>query len=441
MYIYRVNESVIHRSFDGAFVTALLGQRRVGKSTLVAHYAEQRRSECWVFLNMDNREERQKVENSQLKAIIQEAAQQQIGIGRKIWVAIDEAQKCPALFDQIKLLYDEYKDCAVIKFILTGSGFLSLHQLSAESLAGRIELYHLRDFSLKESCVFKKMMLPDGSLLDAISRLCDAKNAHNEIKSYVEACAPFRVRIEESLSEQIIYGGLPEVLQMGDIDARRNYLRNYLQTYLEKDIRSITTIADLNLYQKLMEIVAEQTGSIRQDREMIEALGCSRDTLKKYRGFLCATLVYRELYPFIGKALKRIVKSPKAYLLNNGLISYLTGIDDLNVLQKSGLIGHRFENWFLKELQIWLDRDMKRSEIYYWRTSGKMEVDFVVDKKPHVIPFEVTYSNRIQDKKVKNLVNFMQEEPKAKYGFYIYMGDFSFDIENNIFFIPAWAVG
>src|SRR5262249_46749797 len=149
-------------------------------------------------------------------------------------------------------------------------------------------------------------------------------------------------------------------------------------------------------------ISAEQTGSIRQDKEIVEALGCSRDTLKKYRGFLLATLMYKEVYPFIGRSLKRLVKSPKGYLLNNGLISYLTGIDELSILQKTGLIGHRFENWLLKELQIWLDRDPKRSEIYYWRTSGGIEVDFIVVKKPHIFPFEVTYSKQVQYKKVKN---------------------------------------
>ena len=136
-----------------------------------------------------------------------------------------------------------------------------------------------------------------------------------------------------------------------------------------------------------------------------------------------------------------MVKTPKGYLLNNGLISYLTSIEDLSILQKSGLIGHRFENWFLKELQIWLDRGSVRSAIYYWRTTGGAEVDFVVQKKPWVFPFEVTYSNRIQDKKVKNLRRFMQEEPKALRGFYIYLGDYHYDADARIYFLPAWAVG
>ncbi len=439
MYTDRINQDIIYQSFTSPYISILLGQRRVGKTTLVKQYSQLHNlySQTWVFLNMDNRNERLRIEKTELKALIQEQAQHLIGKGTKIWVAIDEAQKCPALFDQIKLLYDTFKDQNAIKFILTGSGFLTLHQLSAESLAGRIELHYLREFNLQENMALKyQKQLPEGSLLDLA---CEQDNLE-KLAAYIESRAPLRPLAEESLTEQLIWGGMPEMLLTTENNARHSYLGNYLQTYLEKDIRAITTINDLNLYQKLLDITAEQTGSVRQDAEIIEALGCSRDTLKKYRGFLTATLVYREIYPFINRSLKRIVKSPKGYLLNNGLISYLTGITDLSILIKTGLIGHRFENWFLKELLVWLDRSPKRSEIYYWRTSGGIEVDFIVEKKPAVFPFEVTYSSQIQAKKVKNLRIFLQEEPRAKIGFYIYRGDFYYDNQARICFIPAWAV-
>lgn len=437
-YVIRSNQSLIYQSFDSPFVSALLGPRRVGKTTLVNYYAKQHSQYTWVFLNMDDREERARIEKNQLKELIQEKAQQQIGKGQKIWVAIDEAQKCTALFDQIKLLYDQFKDKNAIKFILTGSGFLTLHQLSAESLAGRLELNYLREFNLQENIHLKNPKIPfsENGFFDIA---CDNGNI-NALEEYVASRAPLRPLIEETLREQLVWGGFPEVLSTEETTFRHRYLSNYLQTYLEKDIRAISSISDLNLYQKLLEITAEQTGSARQDKEIIESLGCSRDTLKKYRGFLSATLVYKEIYPFIRSSLKRIVKSPKGYLFNNGLISYLTGIYDETILQKTGLIGHRFENWFLKELQVWLDKETKRNEIYYWRTSGGVEVDFIAEKKPAVFPFEVTYSDNIRHKKVKNLIAFLQEENKAAMGFYIYNGDFRYDSKSRICFIPAWAI-
>jgi hypothetical protein len=110
------------------------------------------------------------------------------------------------------------------------------------------------------------------------------------------------------------------------------------------------------------------------------------------------------------------------------------------VLEKTGLIGHRFENWFLNELFIWLDRDVELTKINYWRTSGGREIDFVVVKKPNIYPFEVTYSEKIQDKKLKNLKQFLKDEPNAKIGYYVYMGDYQYDAKQRICFLPGWAI-
>jgi len=439
MFTTRVNQQGIFQSFERKCVTALLGSRRVGKSTLVEEYVKQNQDRLWAFLNMDSLALRQRIISGDLQKVVEEQTEQQIGGEKKIWVAIDEAQKCPELFDQIKILYDEYKTKNALKFILTGSGFLTLHRLGAETLAGRIELHYLREFCLRESVAYLSQKSPPKvGLLDIISAdTVDFKG----IEEYVASRAPFRKRIEASLLEQLIFGGLPEILQEKEANLRNIYLGNYLQTYLEKDVQAITSISDLDLYHKLMKILADQTGSIRQDDKIITTLGCARDTLKKYRGILLATLVYQEVFPFIGSTLKRLVKSPKGYLTNNGLVSYLSGLDDVRVLEKTGLIGHRFENWFLRELQVWLDGNVQQREIYYWRTSGGVEVDFVAEKKRLVFPFEVTYSKNIQDKKVKNLRNFLSEESKASFGFYVYMGDFYYDKASKICFIPAWALG
>ena len=116
-------------------------------------------------------------------------------------------------------------------------------------------------------------------------------------------------------------------------------MSNYLQTYLERDIREISTISDLSLYENLMKVMAEQTGSIREDQKVVDVLRCSRNTLLKYQGYLMATWQYIEIEPYIGSTLKRLVKSPKGYLRNNGLISYFTGNKDLALLAQTGLIG------------------------------------------------------------------------------------------------------
>lgn len=440
MYATRQNENRIIKSFESPFITALLGPRRVGKTTLVQHYAELSKGKKWVFLNMDIRAERLRVEGGELSVMIEERARQKICGESPLWMAVDEAQKCPALFEQLKVLYDRFKGTPAIKFILTGSGFLTLHELAAETLAGRIELHHLREFGLREAAELRegaRIRLP--SIPDLIG-----EGKITQIGDLVAELSPHRLTLQESLCEQMVWGGLPEVLLISldeGLERRITYLGNYLQTYLEKDVRDIPTIADLTLFQKMMEVLAQQTGSVREDKRLIDALSCSRDTLKKYRGYLEATLVYRELYPYIGSPLKRLVKSPKGYLINNGLISYLTGIYDLSVLEKAGMIGHRFENWALREIQTWLDGDPRRSEIYFWRTSGHVEVDFVVAKRPLVFPCEIAYSPRIDSRKKKHLQQFLREEKDAPLGLYLYNGNFEYDIRSRILFLPAWTLG
>ena len=103
-YIERVNQTALFSAFESHFVTAVLGPRQIGKSTLVTHYIEAHPDHCWVFLNMDFLLERDRVVLGELDRLIEEKAQQRIGYSPAIWVFIEEAQKCPELFDQIKII-------------------------------------------------------------------------------------------------------------------------------------------------------------------------------------------------------------------------------------------------------------------------------------------------------------------------------------------------
>ncbi len=436
-YADRVNQQSLIAAFENPYITAILGPRRVGKTTFVDHYKNIHSENIWITFNMDSLQERNRIEQGALHQSIIESAQCHISAEKKIWIIIDEAQKCPALFDQIKIIYDQEKDKNSIKFILTGSASLNLHNLCAESLAGRIELYFLNEFTLQEATALKeKSFLIKYSTLDCIISEDPVKN----IELAIHAILPFKKLLENQLDQQLIWGGLPEVILSESEGSKLRYLNNYLQTYLEKDIRSLNTVSDIKLFQQLINIIAEQTGSIRDDQRLIKSLGCARDTLKKYRGILLATLTYTELYPFITHSLKRIIKSPKGYLRDNGLISALTGLVDFQILQRTGTIGHRFENWALSEITTWLNRQIKRSDIYYWRTTQGAEVDFVISIKPKFYPFEVTISDYVDRKKLNNLTHFIEDE-KIEWGFYIYRGDFQVDQKRKIIFLPAWAIG
>lgn len=437
-YVVRAHEATLFKSFEGLYITAVLGPRRVGKTTLLEYYMSLYPDKKWVHLNMDVLSQRNRVIAEELALMIEQAALQKIGGQKKLWVFIDEAQKCPALFDQIKVIYDAHKSSDHIKFLLTGSAHLNLHELTAESLAGRVELFNLREFNLRETTLLlhQDVAFNVPNVFDIIFGAYDTA-AVQEVASQLR---PFQNLLQESLHTLLIWGGLPEVVAESSVSSRLNYLGNYLQTYLEKDIRAIDSIGDLNLYRNLMEICAQVTGLVRDDKKIVEALHCSRITLAKYRDYLLATLQYIELYPFIKSAVKRLVKSPKGYVINNGLLSYLTGIHEITILKNSALLGHRFENWFLNEIQAWLDTQAEKSQVYFWRTAAGAEVDFVVTFGRRVIPIEVTYAAHIDTKKLNNLKGFMVDCPEATLGIFCYMGPLLFDEQQRILYVPAWMV-
>lgn len=253
MYVFRENEKDFFSSFEGMFVSALPGPKGVGKTTLVEHYMAIYPERKWVKFNMDERKQRQRIANDELLLMIEESSLQKVWSGEKLWVVIEEAQKCPDIFDQIKLLYDKFKDADKIKFILTGSAHLNLYNLVAETLAGRVDLLRLREFNLRETARLLNKEL--NSLHDNAFSLIF--NSHNidlfqELNSHLR---PFQKVLMSALELQLVWGGLPELLQIESEKERFKYLSNYLQTYLEKDIREISAINDLALYENIMKIM------------------------------------------------------------------------------------------------------------------------------------------------------------------------------------------
>jgi len=442
-YIVRANEKFLFESFERPLISALLGPRRVGKTTLLNYYMQLHPEKKWVSLNMDILSQRRRIANEELEILIEQEALQKIGGAKKIWVFIDEAQKCPELFDQVKLIYDAHKGQDHIKFILTGSAHLNLHQLTAESLAGRVELLHLREFNLREMTLLTHpdLSLPQESTFDILFSSKDFTHKEfQKLKEIFSHLRPFQKQCTESLNNHLLWGGLPETFEEKSENSHLKYLGDYLQTYLEKDIRAIDSISDLHLFENLMKICAELTGSLRDDKKITNALHCSRNTLSKYRDYLLATLQYIEIYPYIESSVKRLVKSPKGYLTNNGLVSYLTGIHNLSILQTTGLIGHRLENWFLNEIQTWTDTMAERSQISFWRTAAGAEVDFIATLGAQVIPFEITYNTQAHSKKFNNIKNFMKSTPTCTLGVICYLGSLSYDEEHRILFLPAWMI-
>lgn len=277
MYIHRSNEDIIFRSFRSPLITGVMAPPGVGKSTLVNYYVSNHPEEQWVIINMGHHHERLRVKAGELRLLIEEKAKQKFSNKLKIWVVIEDIQKCPQAYGQIQVLYDSYKDQNIIKFILTAANLSLQQQGSSETLAGRIEVFSLDEFNLQETlaCTMQTQLLRE-SIFEVA---CDDFNFY-KLEHRIENFKPQQLSLLNALDTLLVWGGLPKVILSNDKAERINNLANYLQSYIEKDIRPIRTISDINLYHKLLEITAENTGLLREDSKILETLSCSRDTLK-----------------------------------------------------------------------------------------------------------------------------------------------------------------
>jgi len=437
MFVTRLFQSKIFRAFENSFITLLLGPRRVGKSYLVAQYFKEHPQNHLVSLNLDSLELRLALESGNLESVLENRLGKKLGeLSTKLWLVVDEAQKSGALFDQVKLLYDRFKDSGRFKCILTGSGSLSLMEASAESLGGRVFSYELLPFVLEESF---RLRNGEQEIARPFSELILGSDP-KKIEECVLSLQPKQNLLQDCMREQWVWGGFPEVLQSKDSEERKIYLSNYRQTYLEKDIRSLEQVGDLKKFNQLLELLAFQVGSLRQDKKVYDALGISPQTLAKYLSILEATFLYYELPPFIRTPFKRIFKANKSYLVDNGLLSYLRGIYQLDLLQGSDAIGAWFENWTIGSVKSILNSHFSDPRVYFWKTTGHVEVDLILEFENHVIPIEIKYSQKPDRKKTKHLKSFLREENRAKFGMIIYNGPYQYDSEERILYFPAWLL-
>ena len=204
IFAYRANEAYIISAIETPFVTAILGPRRVGKTTLVQHYQKTHSDYTWAVLNMDKMQQREQIKTGQLRQMIEQQILRVIDSGEKVWVIVDEAQKCVEIFDQIKVLYDEYKDQNIIKFILTGSAILELHKLSAETLAGRIQLFHLYEFTLREQAHYQNnaILPPPQSLFDILLM----PDNNKLLQDFMRAQSPLQAEFTKNIKARTCLG-------------------------------------------------------------------------------------------------------------------------------------------------------------------------------------------------------------------------------------------
>lgn len=433
-YIKRDFEEKYINLIDKNNISVLLGPRRTGKSTFIEQYLKNKKLIEKVYFNFDELSTREDVLKYGLEKLI-EIQSKKNNLDKIIF--IDEAQKEPKVFDEIKLIYDKQKhNKKRYKFILTGSSSLNIQKNVSESLSGRVDIFKVYPFSILEALKLKNKEITSDFRFHEILNPTISFEKFLGAKKFFELPYGRNQVLKSTIKEIIEFGSLPEILELSDIERKYRYLRNYRDTYLEKDIKGSLNIGDLKGYSNLLIVLGSQIGNLVIKNELAVKTGLTTNTINKYLSILENTYILNFLNPYIFSASKRLIKSQKEYIFDNGVISLLNGFISYEQLILTGLIGSRFENLVLYELKKKLEPYFVHVDFYFWRSSSGNEIDLIIDFKEKIIPCEIKWADNPKQIKVKALKEFLKEYKKSLYGLVIYNGEFHIDKEDKIIYLP-----
>ncbi len=328
-------------------------------------------------------------------------------------VILDEVQHTPDLFSYIQAIVD-LKDISG-HFILTGSQNFLLLQKVSQSLAGRCAVLHLLPFSLSE--IRQRRPLP----ADCIGRRLPKKNRY----------------LDENVATILLKGFYPRIhdkgLNPGD------WLGNYYQTYIERDVRDILNVGDLETFSRFVRLCAGRNGQLLNLSSLANDCGVTHTTSKRWISILETSFIVFLLRPHFKNFSKRLIKSPKLYFLDTGLLSYLLKIRSAEDLRIHAQYGSIFESFVISELlKNYLNRGAEHP-IFFWRDSTGNEIDILIDQGDELIPLEIKAGQTINPdffkgiRFWKKLANASDQPAAVVYG-----GDRS-QIRSGIHVVP-WSV-
>lgn len=341
-------------------ITAIMGPRQSGKSTFLRHALTN-----YQYISFDD---------PSIVAQFQEDPNQFM-TAYSNHVIFDEAQKVPEIFNYLKIAVDNDRQ-NYGKYVITGSSQFTLMEKISESLAGRIGLLSLLPFQSSE--------------------------------------------IPKELQENAIYkGSYPELIQ-NHYHHHLNWYAAYFDTYLNKDLRTMSHIGDLREFRRFVQLLAANTSSILNMNQYANDIGVSIPTIKRWVSILEASYVIFLLPPFYNNYGKRIVKRPKIYFYDTGLVAYLTGLETQSLYEKGPMAGALFENYVIAEILKKELHENTHHDFYYLRTSNGVEVDLIINHKQSQTWIEIKKNSTFNQKMLRGITSLM---PDNGQGILLYTGE------------------
>lgn len=338
-------------------VLILTGTRQIGKSTLLEHLIDSDRR----VVSLDNPILRQSAKEDPEKFLQTYSPP----------VLIDEVQYAPELFPYIKIIVDKKKKNG--QFWLTGSQNFTMMKNVTESLAGRAAIIRMNNLSRSE--IQNEQIFP----IDFdIKKLIERNKSKKDINTI-------------EIFENIFRGFYPKLWIEKDIDIKLFY-NSYIDTYITRDLRTLKNIESETSFINFLKIVACHTATNVNYETLANEANITAPTAKAWLSLLISSGLVLLIEPYLSNILKRIVKSPRMYMTDTGLVCNLMGWENPAVIENSYMSGAIFETYIVNEIYKNIVNRGDKPNLYFYRNNSKEEIDLIIEKNGIIHPIEIKKS-------------------------------------------------
>jgi len=356
-------------------IVSITGPRQAGKTTLIRNLFPEK-----AYVSLEDPDVRLMAQDDP-RAFLRQYADGAI---------FDEIQRVPDLFSYLQTIVDQSGKEG--QFVISGSQSFLLHHKISQSLAGRVAILILLPFSLRELN---------------------------------------QAQIKTDQLEQLIFTGFYPRIYDKKIDPL-DFYPNYLQTYIERDVRSLKNIQQLDSFTRFLKLCAGRVGKLLNLSALANDCGISVTTAKGWLSILQASYIVYLLQPHFKNFNKRLVKMPKLYFYDTGLVCNLLGIEQPDQLFHHYMRGELFENFVISELLKYQYNRGRQPNIYFWRDSKGIEIDCLIEKSEQLIPIEIKSGMTPNPDYFSNLIKWNKfSDTDVNNNFVTYAGEQSHELSKG----------
>jgi len=356
----------------------ITGPRQSGKTTLSKHLFKNK-----PYVNFEDPSVQYEAVQDP-KALLQQF---------KNGAVFDEVQRVPEIFRYLQEILDNNR--ARGQYILTGSNNFLLQEQVAQSLAGRAGYLNLLPLSYAE----------------LVKARLNTKDIHIHI----------------------LTGGYPEI--WNEKLTPTTWMRSYVQTYVQRDVRLLRNVSNLAVFTRFVLLCANYAGQILNRDQLARQTGVDSKTILAWLGLLENSYIIFLLQPWYNNMNKRIVKSPKLYFYDTGLLCHLCGIPSITSLKKHKAYGFLFENWIISEIKKNNFNAGNNEGLYYFRDNVGNEVDLILEKDTGPLAIEIKSSNTVNRAMLRGLKFWQKYQPQSQ-GVLMYGGTKHETVNDRLGIVP-----